>query len=259
MPGPGIAARWTTPSTPSYRPSMAVRAWRVCPKSVKSTRVNAARGSAKWTRSRFTTSYSWARSSSTTALPSLPLPPVTATRIATSGPSFSPAARGRSRLRGARPRPQIDSTLDGEAVDLGKLGGLERELVERREIVVELCDRARANQRRCHPRVAQRPSDRHLSQRLPSTPGDVAESAGVGQIGGGQQFTAERALPRRPRVGRDAVQGAIGHKSLRQRRECDSADSLFRQDIEQLRLDPSIDHRVGRLVDQQGRAEPPQD
>ena len=44
-------------------------------------------------------------------------------------------------------RPQVDPTLDGEAIDLRELGGLEGEMVECREIVVELGDRTRADER----------------------------------------------------------------------------------------------------------------
>jgi hypothetical protein len=43
----------------------------------------------------------------------------------------------------ARCRPQIDVALDGEPVNLGRFGLLEGEVLERREIVVELCDGAR--------------------------------------------------------------------------------------------------------------------
>src|SRR5207245_4526650 len=46
------------------------------------------------------------------------------------------------------------------------------------------------------------------------------------------------------RTGRHALQVSIGEHPLRQRRERDAADPLLLEYIEQLRLDPSIEHRV---------------
>src|SRR5258706_14271127 len=78
-------------------------------------------------------------------------------------------------LRVARRRPEIDPALDGEAVDLRQLGGREGEVVERLEVVVELGDRARPDQGRGDPRIAQRPGEGHLRQRLPTPARDLAE------------------------------------------------------------------------------------
>ena len=52
------------------------------------------------------------------------------------------------------------------AVDLGELVVGEVEVVERGEVLLELLDAARADQRRGHARVAQRPGERQLGERL---------------------------------------------------------------------------------------------
>ena len=51
-----VLAYFETEMTPLNGKKIVVKAWTVCPKSVKSIRVNGARGSLDGTRSRFTTS-----------------------------------------------------------------------------------------------------------------------------------------------------------------------------------------------------------
>ena len=54
---------------------------------------------------------------------------------------------------------------------------------------------------------------------------------------------------------RDPVQIAVGEDTLRERREADAADPLRLERVEQLRLDPAVQHRVRRLVDHDRRAQ----
>ena len=56
-----------------------------------------------------------------------------------------------------------------------------------------------------------------------------------------------------------AVQVAVGEHSLGQGREHDAADALAADHVEQVLLDPAVQHRVGRLVDQQRGAQVAQD
>ncbi len=60
---------------------------------------------------------------------------------------------------------------------------------------------------------------------------------------------------RRPRALGDAVQVAVGEHPLRERREDDAADADLPERVEQVRLDPAVQHRVRRLVDQERRAQ----
>ena len=72
----------------------------------------------------------------------------------------------------------------------------------------------------------------------------------------GQHVRGHRAAGGDPRVGRDAVEVAVGEQALGQRRERDAAGADLLQRVEQVVvLDPAVDHRVRRLVDQQRRAE----
>ena len=63
----------------------------------------------------------------------------------------------------------------------------------------------------------------------------------------------------RPRAGGNAVEVPVGQQPLGQRREGDAADALPLEHVQQLRLDPAVEHRVRGLVDQQRSAELTQD
>src|SRR3954447_2611310 len=82
----------------------------------------------------------------------------------------------RARLLAGTP-PQVDAGVGRVTIDLGKLVLGEREALERSEGVVELLDARDADQRRGDPRVAQRPGERHLRERLPAAPCDLVERA----------------------------------------------------------------------------------
>src|SRR5688572_32337955 len=70
------------------------------------------------------------------------------------------------RLRLARRCPDVDVTLRRVAVDLGELLVREVEVVERRDVLLELRDAARADQGRRHAWIAERPGQRHLGEGL---------------------------------------------------------------------------------------------
>ena len=72
----------------------------------------------------------------------------------------------------------------------------------------------------------------------------------------GQLAASERQVPVDPRALGDAVEVAVGQQPLGERREADAADAELAEDVEQAVLDPAVEHRVRRLVDQQRRAEP---
>ena len=58
---------------------------------------------------------------------------------------------------------------------------------------------------------------------------------------------------------RDPVEVLVGEHPLRERREADAADAELAERVEQVRLDPAVEERVRRLVDQERRAELAQD
>src|SRR6478609_1096284 len=62
-----------------------------------------------------------------------------------------------------------------DPVDLGELVRGELEPVERRDVLLELLDAARPDQRGGDPRVAQRPRQRELGERLSPAPGDLVQ------------------------------------------------------------------------------------
>src|SRR4051794_9170266 len=97
-------------------------------------------------------------------------PPRPATTIQVMSLAMPKGAPERNRCPGAlplaRPRPEVDVRLRGVAVDLLDLTRGEVEAVERAEVVLELADAARPDERRRHARVAQRPRQRELRQRL---------------------------------------------------------------------------------------------
>ena len=118
------------------------------------------------------------------------------------------------------------------------------------------------DQHRRHPVVAQQPGQRHLGQRLAAGGGHLVQRADVGEALLGEQPGVQRLALGGPRLRGDAVQVAVGQHPLGQRRERDAADALVLEDVEQRRLavlDPAVEHRVRRLVDQQRRAQLAQD
>ena len=93
----------------------------------------------------------------------------------------------RQRLREPPPRDsavirrrcaqRLMSAVGGVAVDLLELVGGEVERVERRDVLLQLLDAARADQRGGHPRVAQHPGERQLGERLAAARGDLVQRA----------------------------------------------------------------------------------
>ena len=63
-------------------------------------------------------------------------------------------------------RPGIVASLITMGEDCGKLRGCERKIRQRTDRVIELLDTTRSDEGAGHPRIAQRPRDRHLCQRL---------------------------------------------------------------------------------------------
>ena len=63
----------------------------------------------------------------------------------------------------------------------------------------------------------------------------------------------------RPRILWDPVEVLVREHSLGERREDDAADAELSKRVQQLRLDPAVEHRIGRLVDDERRAELAQD
>jgi hypothetical protein len=159
----------------------------------------------------------------------------------------------------ARGLPEVDAGVDGVLVDLAQLVVGEVQALERAERVVELGDARGADQRRGHARVAQDPGDRHLRERLAAPLGDLVERAHVLEALLGEHVLAEEDALGGARVLRHPVEVARGEHALGERRERDAADALVLEHAEQVLLDPAVEHRVARLVDQQRRAHLAQD
>ena len=135
----------------------------------------------------------------------------------------------------------------------------EVEAVERGDVVLELRHAARADQRRGHARVAQRPGQRHLRERLAALRA-IASSARIFASAWSLSRSGESEPSRLAREsGRDAVEVAVGEHALGERREHDAAHALVAEHVQQAPLDPAVEQRVGRLVDEQRRAQLAQD
>ena len=91
--------------------------------------------------------------------------------------------------------------------------------------------------------VCPRPAAISFSARI------FASASSVEQVG------RERARPARARALRDAVEVLVGEHPLGERREGDAADAELAERVEQLGLDPAVEHRVRGLVDEERRAE----
>ena len=150
--------------------------------------------------------------------------------------------------------PEVHAGVDGVLVDLGQLVVGQRREVERVEVGVELLDRRGPDHGRGDPRVAQRPLEGELRELLPAPLGDLVQRPDavehlLVEPGDGG------ALARGPRVLGDALEVAVGQQPLRQRGEDDAAHALPLELVEEVGLDPAVQHRVRRLVDQQRRPE----
>ena len=91
----------------------------------------------------------------------------------------------------------------------------------------------------------------------PRSRGDLVEPAHVPRASprrGGPRRSCCRSRAARESLG-DAVEVAVGEQPLRERGEHDAAHALLLELVEQALLDPAVEHRVRRLVDQQRRAE----
>src|SRR5581483_12467180 len=98
----------------------------------------------------------------------------------------------------------IGLTLEGQAVDLGQLVRRELEPVQGAEILVQLLHAADPDDRSRHPRVAERPRERHLRERLAALARDVAQRPDRLEVLV-DLVREERIALRRPRALRDAA------------------------------------------------------
>ncbi len=126
------------------------------------------------------------------------------------------------------------------------------------QVLLKLGDAARADQHRRHPRVAQRPGQRELRERLAARRGYPGQRADVRQRRLGKLIGRQRAVKAGPRPGGHAGKVLPRQHALRQRRERDTAHALTAEQVQQPALDPAVQHRVRRLVDQQRGTEAPQ-
>src|ERR1035437_2633653 len=140
-------------------------------------------------------------------------------------------------------------------VDLSELLRGETRVVESGYVVLELADAGTADQGRGDARVAERPGERHLRQRLPASTGDLVQPADPSQVRIAQHVPAERAVPGGSRTARNPVEIAVREEALCERRESDASDALSTQDVEKAAFDPAVQERVGRLVNEERRAE----
>src|SRR5687768_10370220 len=67
---------------------------------------------------------------------------------------------------GAGGLPEVDPAVDGVLVDGPQLVVVEREVVQRRDVLLQLVHAARPDQHGGHARVAQRPGEGHLREAL---------------------------------------------------------------------------------------------
>src|SRR4051794_5333377 len=159
----------------------------------------------------------------------------------------------------AGPLPDVDPGVHGVLLDLRERVVVEVQAPERADVVLELRDAARPDQRRGHPGVAQRPRQRELGQRLPPALRDLVQRADAREVLVAEHGLRQRPLARGAGVLGDAVQVAVGEHPLPEGREDDRPHALAAEDVEQVGLDPAVEQRVGRLVDEQRRAEVAQD
>ncbi len=141
-------------------------------------------------------------------------------------------------------------------VDLREFGWGEREVCEGGEVVFELDDFARADEGGGDARVTQDPSEGHLREALATGLGDGVEPLDFGEDGGRDAGGFEETVGfAGPGIGGDAGEVTVGEETLGERAEGDAADAFLGEDIEELRLDPAVEHAVAGLVNQAGRTE----
>src|SRR5438105_4903504 len=122
----------------------------------------------------------------------------------------------------ARGRPEVDVGFGGVAIDLLQLLGAEVETLERSEVLLQLRDARGADERRRHPRVAQRPRERHLPQALAAPRRDLVQRPDLRQRLLGQKARRERAVTARPPPLRAPIEVLARQHPLRERREADA-------------------------------------
>src|SRR5439155_4818866 len=98
-----------------------------------------------------------------------------------------------------------------------------------------------------------------LCERLSTTGGDLTERFDLRQRLLGEEVRGERVVATCARPFGCAVQVPVREHPLRERREDDAPDPLVAEDVEQIWLDPPVQHRVRRLMDQEWRAEVAED
>src|SRR6202011_4814807 len=112
----------------------------------------------------------------------------------------------------ARRGPEVDPALRAVAVDLLEFLSVEVEPLERRDVLLELANAARADQGRGDARVAQDPGDGELRQRLTAPGGDLVEGADAGEVLLADQVGREVVAAAYPRVILDALEVPVGQQ-----------------------------------------------
>src|SRR5262245_30816692 len=141
------------------------------------------------------------------------------------------------------------------ALDRGGLVVREGEPVQRRDVVLELGHARRADERGGDALVTEHPCERHLRERLAASRGDLVQRAELSERLVREQLGRERARPARARALRNPGQVLAREHSLRERREGDAPDPELTDRVEQVGLDPAVEHRVRGLVDEEWRPE----
>src|SRR6266508_6149640 len=103
----------------------------------------------------------------------------------------------------ARGRPQVDAAVDGVPVDLFDLVAGEGQVRERPDVLLELLDAARTDERGGDTRVAERPGERELRERLAPPLGNRVERTHAVEVLLGEHLPVQRARPARSRSLRD--------------------------------------------------------
>src|SRR5438445_1050383 len=169
--------------------------------------------------------------------------------------AFLSRSRNDGSLPCARRCPEVDPTFGGVPVDVFQLFGRKLELIECADVLLQLCHAAGPDERRRDAWIAQSPGERHLRQRLAAPDGDLIEGPYLREELLGQQIGGKRTGMAGSRAGWDTSEVSVGEQALREWREHDAADPLVAQDLEEVRLDPPVQHRVGRLVDEERRSQ----
>jgi hypothetical protein len=138
------------------------------------------------------------------------------------------------------------------AVDLGELVGGEFGPVERGYVGFELFDAAGADERGGDARVAEGPGDRQLRERLAAAGGELVERAHLGVVCS-SIACGDRLLGRLARLPGGIPSGTCRSARPAPGREGDAADDELPERVEQLRLDPPVQQRVRRLMNEERR------